>query len=293
MLPTIADYVPPAREEFPVNRVEWRIDPSRAVLLVHDMQQYFVDAYGEGSRAASSAIANIQQLRAAAQEAGVPVYFTAQPPSQRLEDRRLLWDFWGPGIQDDGRHVIVDSLRPVAEESLITKWRYDAFVRTDLQERIQDAGRDQLIVTGIYAHIGVLMTAISAFMRDIQPFLVADAVADFSLDYHREALRYAAERCAVVIDSDTALEQLAAGGTPARTIASGAAVSTTSSTAVADAVVSGTVTPGVTPGDAEVPAAASTGIVAAGAAPSSSAAEFVAATTSTATESSVTAGTVA
>jgi hypothetical protein len=50
-------------------------------------------------------------------------------------------------------------------------------VRTDLSTRM--GGRDQLIIVGVYAHIGVLATALDPFMRDIQPFVVADAVADF------------------------------------------------------------------------------------------------------------------
>ncbi len=45
------------------------------------------------------------------------------------------------------------------------------------------------------------MTAIDAFTNDLQTFLVADAVADFTADYHRMALTYAAERCAVVLDA--------------------------------------------------------------------------------------------
>ncbi len=208
MLPTIADYSPPSRKDLPENRVDWRIDPDRAVILVHDMQTYFVDAYGPDSDIARGAIANIQRIRAAAEARGVPVYFTAQPPEQQPEQRGLLWDFWGPGIQGDGRHSIVDAFQPIPSEDLITKWRYDAFVRTDLTERIRDAGRDQLVVTGIYAHIGCLMTATSAFMRDIRPFFVADAMADFSADYHALALRYAAERCAYVLDTDKTVAQL-------------------------------------------------------------------------------------
>lgn len=43
------------------------------------------------------------------------------------------------------------------------------------------------------------MTAVDAFTNDIQTFLVGDGVADFDADYHRKALEYAAERCAVVV----------------------------------------------------------------------------------------------
>jgi isochorismate hydrolase len=40
---------------------------------------------------------------------------------------------------------------------------------------------------------------------DIQPFFVADAVADFSADHHRLALEYAATRCAAVVSTESLL----------------------------------------------------------------------------------------
>ncbi len=46
------------------------------------------------------------------------------------------------------------------------------------------------MITGQYAHIGCMTTATDAFMRDIKPFMVADALADFSRDEHLMSLKY-------------------------------------------------------------------------------------------------------
>jgi bifunctional isochorismate lyase/aryl carrier protein len=96
----------------------------------------------------------------------------------------------------------VDALAPGPDDVVLTKWRYSAFVRTDLADRLLPAGRDQLIITGVYAHIGCQATAVEAFSRDVQPFLVADAVADFSAEHHRAAVTYAAQRCAVATTTE-------------------------------------------------------------------------------------------
>lgn len=84
----------------------------------------------------------------------------------------------------------------------MTKWRYSAFQRTDLRQLLGHHGRDQLIVTGVYAHMGCMLSAAEAFMSDVQPFLVSDATADFSRDEHLMALTYAAKRCGSVTTTD-------------------------------------------------------------------------------------------
>ena len=215
-LPKIAPYS--YREQEHQNRVNWRVDPARAALLVHDMQRYFVRAFElerDGQTLPDAqiniAIANIRRLVDAAHVANIPVYYTAQPPRQNPADRRLLTDFWGDGLQDDESAQILDELAPTEADTVLTKWRYSAFVRSPLEEQLKELGRDQLIISGVYAHIGCLTTALEAFMRDIQPFMVADALADFTEEEHRMACEYASGRCARVLDTAEVLAQITAG----------------------------------------------------------------------------------
>lgn len=205
-LPIIESYSLAA--ELPANRATWAADPGRAALLIHDMQNYFIDAFPAGAEPISTVLPAIARLRAAAAALGIPVFFSAQPGDQDPADRGLLGAFWGPGLSVGPPAEIVAALRPAPADTVITKWRYSAFQRTPLRELLREAGRDQLIVCGVYAHLGCLLTACDAFMQDIQPFFVADAVADFSAAEHAQALAYAAGRCAVVTGADDLIREL-------------------------------------------------------------------------------------
>lgn len=208
-LPAISGYHWQAQPDA-ASAVDWNIDPRRAALLVHDMQQYFLDAFDRRDPQAqvNAAVENIGALRQAADAAGIPVVYTAQPPNQNPADRALLTDFWGTGLVADGRERIIDALAPREGEHVLTKWRYSAFARTELDQLLKAWGRDQLLITGVYAHIGCLTTALDAFMRDVQPFLIEDALADFSLEEHQRAMDYARGRCAVVVDTSSALAEI-------------------------------------------------------------------------------------
>lgn len=207
-LPSIAPYALPRPDEIPASRVPWRLEAGRCALLVHDMQRYFARAFPESAPPLPEVVANIAALRRGCAAAGIPVFYTAQPAPQDPRDRGLQADFWGPGMAGEADAAIVDALAPAPGDHVLTKWRYSAFQRTNLERMMRARGRDQLIVTGIYAHIGCLLTAADAFMRDIQPFFVVDAVGDFSREKHDLAATYAAERCAAPASAAGILERL-------------------------------------------------------------------------------------
>jgi len=201
----ITDYPMPLADSFPVNRTIWQIEPSRAVLLMHDMQVYFLRFYAPDSALVATLLNNLLRLRQWADRHGVPVVYSAQPHVQSPRERALLNDMWGPGLTaaEPGQQRIVDALAPEADDTVLGKWRYSAFQKTDLLQRMQGWKRDQLLIGGIYAHIGCMVTAIDAFMQDIQAFVVGDALADFSESEHRMALDYVATRCGHVLDTRT------------------------------------------------------------------------------------------
>ncbi|GHC26713.1 isochorismatase [Kushneria pakistanensis] len=208
-IPAIASYSLPTAAELPDNRVGWQVDPARAVLLIHDMQRYFLAKYDVSAAPIPEVISHLAGLIAAARAAGVPVVYTAQPTDQPDSDRALLNDFWGPGLPGHPeQYPVVDELAPQDGDVVLTKWRYSAFQRSDLRERMRSWGRDQLIIGGVYAHIGCMATALEGFMQDVQCFMLTDGVADFSRARHDMALEYVAGRCGVVTTSARALEAL-------------------------------------------------------------------------------------
>ncbi|MCW5256026.1 isochorismatase family protein [Verminephrobacter aporrectodeae subsp. tuberculatae] len=204
-IPRIASY--PMPSQVPTGRVAWAFEPGHAALLVHDMQDYFLDFYDRGAAPIPRLLANTRHLLDAAHAAGMPVFYSAQPSEQSPADRGLLSAMWGPGLtaQPAQAAAICAELAPAPVDVVLTKWRYSAFQRSDLESRLRALGRNQLVVCGVYAHIGCLMSACEAFMRDIQPFLVADALADFSAEDHHMALNYVAQCCGRAVLSDDLL----------------------------------------------------------------------------------------
>jgi bifunctional isochorismate lyase/aryl carrier protein len=209
-LPTIEAYALPDAASIPASRVPWRIEARRAALLIHDMQNYFVRAFPVDGSPIRDVIAHIDGIRRACRAQGVPVYYSAQPGHQDPKERGLQSDFWGPGMTSSPEHRgIVTALAPEPGDTVLTKWRYSAFQRAPFEESLRALGRDQLIITGIYASIGCTLTAADAFMRDVQPFFVADAVADFTRARHDAAVAFVADRCAAPTTTVQVLAALA------------------------------------------------------------------------------------
>ena len=76
--------------------------------LIHDMQNYFMNAFTPGASLVVELIDHITELRSTCHKHGIPVVYSAQPGGQTPEERGLQLDFWGTGI--DGGAVQKKSL---------------------------------------------------------------------------------------------------------------------------------------------------------------------------------------
>jgi bifunctional isochorismate lyase / aryl carrier protein len=214
-IPSIAPYPAPARDELPPSKLPWTPDPARAALLIHDMQRYFLSFFDATQSPLREVLQNVVRLRQLCDAAGVPVVYSAQPADPQRAERGLLTDLWGPGItQHPQQQAIVDELAPRSTHLLLEKQRYSAFHRTGLLDVLRAQGRDQLWICGVFAHIGCMVTACDAFMNDVQPFLIADAVADFSREHHEMSLQFVSGRCGVALAAHDLYRVLAGAPQP-------------------------------------------------------------------------------
>lgn len=206
-LPQIAPYALPSVCDLPAPRGPWQPQAGRMALLVHDMQRYFCRPFAQDAAPLAPVVANIARLIQAARAASVPVFYTAQKGDQFRADRGLQADLWGPGMSATPEHEqILPELAPAPQDFVLHKHRYSAFQRSNLAEMMRARGRDQLMITGIYAHIGCMATAAEAFQRDIEVFAVADAQADFSREKHDMAMNWIAACCGVPMLTQSAVD---------------------------------------------------------------------------------------
>lgn len=188
--------------------MDWKVDAERAVLLVHDMQAYFLKSFPPEQQPVVDLVENAGRLRDTCAARGVPVVYTMQPGDMTVEQRGLLADFWGPGMRaiEDDRKVVEgrpNSRRRHSQEVALQRIHPDGPAAVHAGQRPRPADHLRRLHPRRLPH-----DSGGSLLHDIQPFLVANATADFSADYHRMALTYAAERIGSVLSTDAVLADL-------------------------------------------------------------------------------------
>jgi bifunctional isochorismate lyase / aryl carrier protein len=204
----ITPYAVPSKDCLLLNKVDWPLQADDAVLLVHDMQQFWLDFFIEPHPLLSS----VQKLIVHARKAQLPIVYTRGERPKHAAERALGLQMWGPGLAHpdvtEQDIAITTNIAPQPQDFVIDKVRVSAFYETPLQALLQKLGRRQLWICGVFAHHGVMVSCIEAFMRNYKVQLIADAIGDYSEDDHWMALRYVAQTCGRIECLDNALHAL-------------------------------------------------------------------------------------
>lgn len=124
-----------------------------ALLLIVDVQQRLAPAIAD----AATAVRNTSILLAAAKRLSLPTLVSEQYPK--------------------GLGTTIEPLREhLSAQQIIEKTHFSCTAEPAVLARIQDAGRRQIVLTGMETHVCVLQTALGLIEAGFDVFAVEDAV---------------------------------------------------------------------------------------------------------------------
>ncbi len=203
----------PAHEKFiaaqrKLNGAPIEIDLATTVLLIIDMQEYFLNPQSPFSRmmerrasglvdyfqdrSKSMVVPNIERLLGAFRDAGQRVIFTTvASETQDGTDWSLPFKRMNAEAQEqvgeqalptktDPWARIVDELEPASDEVVINKTTFGAFSSTGLDATLRNMGIETIVLVGVVTNRCVETTMRGAADRGYRVILVDDATAAFS-----------------------------------------------------------------------------------------------------------------
>jgi ureidoacrylate peracid hydrolase len=167
-------------------------------IIVVDMQNGFVHPDGSVARLGfelvepERVIAETVAMLDEARRFEIPIVYTRHvhraqyldaPPLVRerfAETEGLLAGTWDAEIHD--------ALAPQAEDAVVDKNRYDAFLYTDMEVVLRAFGATSLLITGVATNVCVESTARAADMRDYRVAVASDCTST-QAEFHENALK--------------------------------------------------------------------------------------------------------
>ena len=166
----------------------------RAALLVIDVQHDFIDADAPfPCIGGKEMLPNVKKLIEACRGAGIPVIYTQEVHrlSQVDMGRELEGNEPAHCIIGTKGVEIMEEIAPEANDIIVTKPRYNAFLGTDLTyilNGLHVLPHDTLIICGDATNVCVHYTSAEAHQRDYWIKVVEDCCAGSSLEEHEAAL---------------------------------------------------------------------------------------------------------
>ncbi|MFC4242580.1 cysteine hydrolase family protein [Gryllotalpicola reticulitermitis] len=192
----------------------FRYDPAHAALIVVDVQNDFcspdgsLGKIGNDVSAAVTMVPRLQGLIDAAHGAGLPVIFI-----QTLHDETNDSPQWLNRHGEPGKNRSSITCRtgtwgadfyevgPVAGDLVVNKYRYSAFVGTNLQIVLTTLGVESLLFTGVATEVCVESSLRDGLFAEYYVTLVDDCAASYDQAAHDASVRGVAKNFGTVVSS--------------------------------------------------------------------------------------------
>ncbi|GLT27289.1 hypothetical protein SLA2020_022980 [Shorea laevis] len=178
-------------------------DPKTSALLVIDMQNYF-------SSMAKPIMNNTLLIVDLCRRASIPIFFTRHCHKSPT-DYGMLDEWWNGDLILDGSpdsELIPEIGQLAAADEVVEKNTYNAFMNSDLQERLAEKGVKEVIVTEVMTNLCCETTARDAFVRGFRVFFSTDATATNNAELHEATLKNMAYGFAYLVDYEQIQKRL-------------------------------------------------------------------------------------
>lgn len=173
-----------------------RMHRERSQLLIVDMQEKLLPVINR----ADSVLANCQRVIRMARRLDVPMTISEQNPKGIGHTVEAVRETAGSGV-------------PVLTKAHFSCMRDEAFC--EHIGKLREAGRNQVVLVGIEAHVCVTQTALDLLAGGYETFVVADAVSSRTAENRELALQRMRQAGAIVVDNEAVMfEWLEKAGTP-------------------------------------------------------------------------------
>jgi len=185
----------------------FKFDIENSVLLIIDMQEFFLNPTSHAYLPATEAIIDpINKLQQAFEKRENPVFFTRYGLDPEKNKTSIMHRWWKGSLSTEDSLYAISSKFNVKEELVYEKDTYDSFLGTNLAFLIEKLGYSSIVITGVTTHLCCESTARSAFNYGYEVYLPVDCMATYTEELHLNTLKAASHGFGIPITSDEILE---------------------------------------------------------------------------------------
>jgi len=187
------------------------IDPSRAALLIQDLQNDVIIEGGAFAESGSpqhakdqNVVENVRNLAEACRRAGIPVihvWYVVEPGAPGLRLNAPLFQ----GVKDGNALVRnswgaapAEGLEPQDGDFVVEKMRMSAWQGTRLENLLRGLERDTVIVSGAWTNMSVEHTARTGADMGYSMLVVEDGTSTMNADWQRASIEFALQNVCTV-----------------------------------------------------------------------------------------------